>query len=123
MQGVLQLVLRFTEYLLVQVVLLQAFPPFRQLHHLLHRVDPPLLHSPVDTGRQHQAPGRRHVYVVGQLLEGRDVGQTGHGLLAAERESPRIAGLSVRDIMGYTTITLFVGGMVMIAALLIVGAG
>lgn len=34
-----------------------------------------------------------------------------------------IAGLSVRDIMGYTTITLFVSGIVMIATLLIVGAG
>ena len=43
--------------------------------------------------------------------------------MAAERESPRIAGLTVRAIMGYTTITLFVSGIVMIAALLIVGAG
>ena len=34
-----------------------------------------------------------------------------------------IAGLSVRDIMGYTTITLFVSGIVMLATLLIVGAG
>jgi short-chain fatty acids transporter len=34
-----------------------------------------------------------------------------------------IAGLSVRDIMGYTTITLFVSGVVMLATLLIVGAG
>ncbi len=34
-----------------------------------------------------------------------------------------IAGLSVRDIMGYTTITLFVSGIVMFATLLIVGAG
>ena len=34
-----------------------------------------------------------------------------------------IAGLSVRDIMGYTAITLFVSGIVMIATLLIVGAG
>lgn len=34
-----------------------------------------------------------------------------------------IAGLSVRDIMGYTTITLFVSGLVMLATLLIVGAG
>lgn len=34
-----------------------------------------------------------------------------------------IAGLSVRDIMGYTTITLFVSGAVMIATLLLVGAG
>ncbi len=34
-----------------------------------------------------------------------------------------IAGLTVRDIMGYTTITLFVSGIVMLATLLIVGAG
>jgi short-chain fatty acids transporter len=34
-----------------------------------------------------------------------------------------IAGLSVRDILGYTTITLFVSGAVMIATLLLVGAG
>ncbi len=34
-----------------------------------------------------------------------------------------IAGLSVRDIMGYTTITLFVSGAVMLATLLLIGAG
>lgn len=34
-----------------------------------------------------------------------------------------IAGLTVRDIMGYTTITLFVSGIVMLATLLLVGAG
>lgn len=34
-----------------------------------------------------------------------------------------IAGLSVRDIMGYTTITLFVSGAVMITTLLLIGAG
>ncbi len=34
-----------------------------------------------------------------------------------------IAGLRVRDIMGYTAITLFVSGIVMFATLLIVGAG
>ncbi|BBL80237.1 short-chain fatty acid transporter [Rubrobacter xylanophilus] len=34
-----------------------------------------------------------------------------------------IAGLTVRDIMGYTTITLFVSGAVMLATLLLVGAG
>jgi short-chain fatty acids transporter len=34
-----------------------------------------------------------------------------------------IAGLSVRDIMGYTAITLLVSGAVMFATLLIVGAG
>ncbi len=32
-----------------------------------------------------------------------------------------IADLTVRDIMGYTTITLFVGGAVMLATLLLVG--
>ena len=34
-----------------------------------------------------------------------------------------IAGLRVRDILGYTTITLFVSGIVLFATLLIVGAG
>jgi short-chain fatty acids transporter len=34
-----------------------------------------------------------------------------------------IAGLTVRDIMGYTTITLFVSGAVMLVTLLLVGAG
>jgi short-chain fatty acids transporter len=34
-----------------------------------------------------------------------------------------IAGLSVRDILGYTAVTLLVSGVVMIAALLLVGAG
>lgn len=34
-----------------------------------------------------------------------------------------IAGLSVRDILGYTTITLFVSGAVMLTTLLLVGAG
>ncbi len=34
-----------------------------------------------------------------------------------------IAGLSVRDILGYTTITFFVSGVIMLAALLLVGAG
>ena len=34
-----------------------------------------------------------------------------------------IAGLSVRDILGYTAVTLLVSGVVMIATLLLVGAG
>ncbi len=34
-----------------------------------------------------------------------------------------IAGLRVRDILGYTTITLFISGIVLFATLLIVGAG
>ena len=34
-----------------------------------------------------------------------------------------IAGLRVRDILGYTTITLFISGVVLFATLLIVGAG
>ncbi len=34
-----------------------------------------------------------------------------------------IAGLSVRDILGCTTITFFVSGVIMLAALLLVGAG
>jgi short-chain fatty acids transporter len=34
-----------------------------------------------------------------------------------------IAGLTVRDILGYTTITLFVSGAVMLTILLLVGAG
>jgi short-chain fatty acids transporter len=34
-----------------------------------------------------------------------------------------IAGLSVRDIMGYTTVILFVSGAIMATTLLLVGAG
>jgi short-chain fatty acids transporter len=34
-----------------------------------------------------------------------------------------IAGLSVRDIMGYTTVILFISGAIMATTLLLVGAG
>src|SRR5919107_4290699 len=99
-QGPLQLGLRVREivlelrapkHLFDQVVLLQILPPCRRLDDFLHRVDPPLLHSLVDAGRQHHASRRVHVYVVAQLVKGRNVWQTTHALFSAERESLRIA--------------------------------
>ena len=45
------------------------------------------------------------------------------GSILKIRGSSTAIPAKARAIMGYTTITLFAGGIVMIAALLIVGAG